>query len=426
MSTHRLLLQVSPARLPTLSADDFLWASDGPGSSVDTTLGPRLEGLGPAPPLAVDFVRLAALVFFCDRTVARPRAFRRRFDLEIAVSQPNVWEGQGDRLAAILGLLTGDEWSFSWVKRREPRLRPAAATAAGDLSILFSGGADSACGAVIASRGGHHPVLVSHTDWSSITGQQNRTLLAFEAALGERPPNVRWRFARRSEQVGSGATFGNETSRRSRSMLFIALGVAVSATAGTELWIAENGFTSLNPPMGPESLGALSTRTTHPTFIAGLSEALQAVGLSVGLRNRFADQTKGEMFRAVSDAIGPAAARTLLSATHSCAKPQRERGFAPDTACGICIGCLVRRGAFAAAGLQDDTEYLEQALPAARRAAWLTPARRWAYEALQDRLEVGFSEEDVLDLGLPDDADLDAALDLLQRGLAELRLVQIP
>ena len=59
MSTHRMLLQVSPARLPALSSDDLLWAATGADSSVDTTLGPRLEGLGRVPPLAVDFVRLA-------------------------------------------------------------------------------------------------------------------------------------------------------------------------------------------------------------------------------------------------------------------------------------------------------------------------------------------------------------------------------
>ncbi len=269
-------------------------------------------------------------------------------------------------------------------------------------------------------------LLVSHSDWSSVTGEQNRTLDALEVALGSHPPSVRWRFARQQHQVGSGASFDNETSRRSRSLLFLALGAAASATAKTELWVAENGFTSLNPPLMAESLGALSTRTTHPAFVTGLSETLTDVGLNIQIRNRFIELTKGEMFSQVVQALGPPRASALLSATHSCGKPQRLADYAPDAPCGLCLGCLVRRGAFIAAGLPDQTEYLEQVLPTARRAKWLTPRRRATYQALQDRLELGFTEDDVLDLGLPDDADLDSALGLLRRGLAELGAVSVP
>jgi hypothetical protein len=175
-----------------------------------------------------------------------------------------------------------------------------------------------------------------------------------------------------------------------------------------------------------ESLGALSTRTTHPAFINGLIETLVDIGVNVPLRNRFADLTKGQMFGLVRDALGSAPASELLSETHSCGKPQRVRGYAPDAPCGVCLGCLVRRGAFIAAGLEDKTEYLERVLPKRRRTAWLTPKRRSTYQALQDRLEVGFSEEDVLDIGLPNDADLDAAVQLLEAGLAELEEVHVP
>jgi hypothetical protein len=200
----------------------------------------------------------------------------------------------------------------------------------------------------------------------------------------------------------------------------------VSATTGNDLWIAENGFTSLNPPLMAESLGALSTRTTHPAFIHGLTETLMDIGLNVSVQNRFAGVTKGQMFGLVRDSLGPTPASDLLSETHSCGKPQRVRGYAPDAPCGVCLGCLIRRGAFIAAGLQDNTEYLERVLPTGRRTAWLTPKRRSTYQALQDRLEVGFSEEDVLDIGLPDDADLDAAFRLLKAGLAELEEVNVP
>lgn len=426
MTTHRLLLQASGGRLQGLSADHLLWRPTDEPSSMKTSLGPRLEGLGDVPPLHVDFVRLAALVFFCDRTVPRPRMRRRNLDLEVAVSAPAAWEPHSERLAALLGLLTGDAWSLTWAPRREPRLEAPETLPAADVCVLFSGGADSACGALIAHHEGLDPLLVSHSDWRNLSGQQNTALSALEHATGRRPESIRWWFARRAEQVGSGDEFGNETSKRSRSLLFMALVAAAAAAADTELWIAENGFTSLNLPLGPESLGALATRTTHPAFLAGLSETLEEIGLSVTLRNRFGRLTKGEVFRQVSAALGPAAAGTALSATHSCGKPQRLRGHAPDAPCGVCLGCLVRRGAFIAAGLRDDTEYLERILPAAERRAWLTPRRLSTHQALQERLESGIDENDVLDIGLPDDADLDAALRLLRVGLSELEQVSIP
>jgi 7-cyano-7-deazaguanine synthase in queuosine biosynthesis len=423
---HRLLLQASSSRLATLSTDDLLWRPHGEPSSVETTLGPRLEGLGAVPALHVDFVRLAALAFFCDRTVPRPRMLRRVIDTDVAVSDPSVWEPHSERLAALLGLLTGDQWSISWRRGREPRLGELTEPPAGDLCVLFSGGADSTCGAAIAHSEGHQPVLVSHSDWRNISGQQNTALDALEKALGVTPTSVKWRFARIGTQVGSHTEFPNETSRRSRSLLFIALGAAVAATTGNDLWIAENAFTSLNPPLTAESLGALSTRTTHPAFVAGLVEVLHEIGLNVRVESRFAEMTKGQMFSVVAAALGDTRAGELLSATHSCGKPLQDLHREPDAPCGVCLGCLVRRGAFIAAGLRDDTDYIERALTGAARRKWLTPKRRSVYQALQDRLDVGFEEDDVLDLGLPDDFDLDDGLRLLRDGLDELAQVHIP
>lgn len=93
--------------------------------------------------------------------------------------------------------------------------------------------------------------------------------------------------------------------------------------------------------------------------------------------------------------------------------------------CGVCYGCLVRRSAFLVAGVADSTFYADQKVAKSRRKGYLSPKRMATYRALQYRLEVGFGEEDVLDLGLPDDADLDGALALIQRGLAELAAVKI-
>lgn len=422
---HRLLLAATGNQLSGLSTEDLLWRPHGEPSSVETTLGPRLEGIGDVPALNTDFVRLAATVFFVDRTVKRPRMLRRSLDVEVAVHDPAGWEPHSERLAAVLGLLSGDEWTLSFRRRREPSRSPTKALDPADVCLLFSGGADSMCGALLARDEGLTPLLVSHFDWRNIGGQQTDALDAYEQHLGQRPANVRWRFARRGTQVGSGAAFPNETSRRTRSLLFMAFGAAVSAVTETDLWIAENGFTSFNPPLSPQSLGALSTRTTHPSFVAGLRETLADVGLDFPVVNRFADKTKGQVFIEATKSLDKTTASAVLSATHSCGKPQRLLGYAPDAQCGVCLGCLVRRAAFIAAGIPDQTAYLEETLSGAARTRWLSDERRSTYRALQERLAAGFDDDDVLGLGLPDDADLDGALQLIKDGLHELAAVRI-
>lgn len=423
---HRLLLSASGSSLKNLSSEDLLWRPIDLESSMTTDLGPRLERLGRVPTVSVDFVRLAALVFFCDRTVKRPRMLRRDLELQVAVSDPDLWSSQGARLEALLGLLTGDRWSLSFARRREPRRRQVAELPGHDICLLFSGGADSACGALACIREELTPLVVSHTDWDTTTGSQRAVLDALERELGDRPEQVRWRFARRDVQIGSGEDFDSERSRRSRSLLFLALGAALSSSGGAPLCLAENGFTSLNPPLMAESGGALSTRTTHPALLGGLVEALAEVGVDLDLHNRFAELTKGEMFAEVREQLGAERAGALLSTTHSCGKPsQGVPGHSPGTHCGVCLGCLVRRAAFIAADLDDETVYIEQELSGYVRAKYLSAKRPTIYRALQDRLEIGFGEEDVLDLGLPDDHDLGAALDLIRRGLKELEAVKI-
>ncbi len=423
---HRLLLSASGASLENLAPEDLLWRPVDLESSMKTDLGPRLERLGDVPPLSVDFVRLAALVFFCDRTVPRPRMLRRDLELQVAVSDPDLWFSRGPRLEALLGLLTGDRWRLSFTRRREPRRGRLAELPEHDVCLLFSGGADSACGALACFREDLKCLAASHTDWDTTTGGQRAALDAIEREVGERPAQVRWRFARRDAQIGSGEGFDAEPSRRSRSLLFIALGTALSTASGAPLWIAENGFTSLNPPLMAESGGALSTRTTHPALLGGIVEALAEVGIQLDLQNRFAELTKGEMFGHAREHLGSERASAVLSATHSCGKPpQGVPGHSPAEHCGVCLGCLVRRGAFLAADLDDRTSYVEEQLSGQVRDKYLSGRRMAIYRALQDRIEVGFDEEDILDLGLPDDYDLDGALGLIRRGLKELEAVKI-
>ena len=423
---HRLLLTATGSQLTGLSTDDLLWRPHGEPSSVETTLGPRLEDIGDVPPLYIDFVRLAATVFFVDRTVLRPRMLRRRLDIEVAVHDPTAWEPHSARLGAVLGLLSGDEWTVSFRRRREPRQGPVKELTAADVSLLFSGGADSMCGALLARDEGLAPLLVSHFDWRNIGGQQNS---------GTRTPsNSTSEHARRTSDGGSpGARLRSDRARRSPTRL-------PGEPARCCSWPSvQRSARQPEPTCGSQRTGSRrsihrcrrsrSARCQHAPHTHPSSPACgrrsQDVGLNFPVVNRFADKTKGQVFIEATQSLDKTTASAVLSATHSCGKPQRLRGYAPDAQCGVCLGCLVRRGAFIAAGISDQTPYLELALTGPRRAHWLSDERLSAYRALQERLAAGFDDDDVLGLGLPDDADLDAALRLIKDGLHELSAVQV-
>lgn len=207
------------------------------------------------------------------------------------------------------------------------------------------------------------------------------------------------------------------------------LGLAVASARGSiPLWIAENGFASLNPPLASERRGALSTRTTHPDFFGRLRRIMQAVGAHVDFTNPYGGATKGEMFSLVAGIIGREDASTLLSKSHSCSHVRWAIPFhrAPDTQCGVCFGCLVRRGAFIASGLEDRTTYLVTDLNERERGEFLTSTVRAEIEAMRYAVSREFGPADILALNLPNGHDLVGALDLVRRGFRELAAVELP
>ena len=434
MSRHRLLLSAGARQLEALSRDDFLWRPVGEESSLHTTIGPRLEQLGPVPEPHVDFVRLAVLVYLVDRTVPRTlRGFERELDLVVPVADPDAWNACADEIAALLHLLSSDTWSLEFTGARPPRRRELAPAHDSDLVLLFSGGADSLAGALIAHSEGRLPLLASHWDFSITGGVQNRLADALDGLWHTRPERRQVKLGRRATQIRASQIgsrekkFRKEGSSRTRSLLFLALGLAVAAVNDADLWMAENGFASLNVPLTGERRAAFTTRTTHPGFLRDLAAVLRRLGLRVELFNPFEQLTKAEVFGRVIDSIGADNAARLLNSSHSCAKPDRGPDFPAETHCGACYGCLVRRAAFLGADLTDTTIYLERELRGdPGRDERMGRAWRTTYESVRARVQRGVSIADVLALGLPDDYDFDEALRVAQTGVAELDLVRVP
>ena len=340
------------------------------------------------------------------------------------MSDARQWEAASNELGNLLGFLTGDMWTLDFKNARPPREQAAQKRDLQEPSrvVLMSGGADSALG-VLESRRQLEPdeahVLVSHVGLTPLAPIQRRVAeTASVIAPGPAQSVEPIRLVRRRRQV-DGSKFKSEPSSRSRSLLFLALGLAHASLHGVPLWIPENGFASLNPPLAPNRRGGLSTRTTHPTFLEGLSRILHDVGAHSNIVNPFAGMTKGEMFRDAADQFGKAAISDFLSATHSCGLTgQRSKGISTTTQCGICFGCVVRRASFAAAGLIDKTIYAD-AGRSDDLAKWLD--QNSVIPDMRRFVRRGVTRKDLLAMSLPDGYSLSDASDLCERGVQELR-----
>ena len=405
----------------------FYWPAQG-ASSFSVPFGPRLVAIGAVPPLNVDLVRLALLVFAADRSTIRKVGTTnwssRVFSLAVPVSNAQTWSAVSDEIGSLLAFLTGDTWELNFGNSRPPKEQ---AVKKQDLEkpsrvVLMSGGSDSALG-VLESRRQLTPndshLLVSHVGLTTLAPIQRRVAeTASTISPGPAQSVEQIRLVRRQVQV-DGSKFKSEPSTRSRSLLFLALGLAHASVHRVPLWIPENGFASLNPPLAPNRRGSLSTRTTHPAFLGGLSRILNDIGAHATIVNPFERMTKGEMFRAAASQFPKAQISSFLSATHSCGLTgQRSMRVPTTTQCGVCFGCVVRRASFAAAGLADATVYADPN-HFDDLAKWLD--RNSVLPDMRRFVQRGVTPQDLLSMNLPDSWTLSDARSLCERGVAELR-----
>jgi hypothetical protein len=152
-----------------------------------------------------------------------------------------------------------------------------------------------------------------------------------------------------------------ENTLRARSFLFFALAALAADAIGGNIvvHVPENGLISLNVPLDPLRLGALSTRTTHPFYMARFDELLGGLGIAARLHNAYRHQTKGAMAKGCAD---PAFLRKQARNTMSCSSPAKSRWAKDEDQrqpkhCGHCVPCLIRRAAILEGWGVDDTSY---------------------------------------------------------------------
>ena len=351
-----------------VSEINFVDGHHRPGYGLGQALDQLRElGLRPSE-TAADLALLAAVITAADTRISRAHDAQDAWTREIAIHLPvhdiAVWPDLSGLLSQTLNFLTGDRWSFHF--RSRPPGTPDLAVAATKLRTvlptsvcLFSGGLDSFIGAIDLLAAAQSPMLVSHY-WDGTTSTHQRYCAE---VLKQRFPasnihHIRARVGFSTDTIETGMV---EDTLRGRSFLFFALATMAADSIGSDMvvHVPENGLISLNVPLDPLRLGALSTRTTHPFYMARFNQLLGSLGLKVRLDNPYALMTKGQMAKGCADfALLEREARQTMS----CSSPGSRR-YDPDPAerepkhCGRCVPCLIRRAAIHEAWGHDDTPY---------------------------------------------------------------------
>jgi 7-cyano-7-deazaguanine synthase in queuosine biosynthesis len=300
---------------------------------------------------AWDFLSLALAVVSADLAGHRglsPDGWTREFHLTVSVIDAPFWSANATTIEKLLAFLTTDRWTIRFV---EGGILPASdgdpTVPVEDCVVLLSGGLDSYIGALDLTATGRRPFAVSQL----VRGDAEKQC-AFAAEIGG---------GLRHLQVNHNVDIPdpeNPPSQRARSMVFLAYGVVAATTlaryhAGEEitLYVCENGFITINPPLTGGRLGSLSTRTTHPVVLSLLQQLLNAAGLRVRIESPYRFKTKGEMLRECADQVF---LERHAFQTTSCG---RFKHFGYNH-CGRCVPCIVRRAAFSAWEKNDLTHYV--------------------------------------------------------------------
>jgi hypothetical protein len=321
-----------------------------------------LRKLGVVPiELGLDVLVLAALVYAADTRISRKSesedSWTREIRLVVPVSDSARWNAAIPVLHRMLNFLTGDIWSIGF--RARPARFAMAVSAVQHLIdppfdevSLFSGGLDSLIGAIDLLESGQKPLLVSHSAEGAVSKAQgdcyDRLTTHYRGKLFDR---LRLWMSFPKDLVKGVAS--DETTR-GRSFLFFAAGVCAGSgfRRAFHLRASENGLIALNVPLDIHRLGALSTRTTHPFYMARWNELLQILGIPGNIHNPYWNKTKGEMVAACAN---PKLLAELAPLSLSCASPTKGRWQHHGTEhCGYCLPCLIRR---AALGAKDPTPY---------------------------------------------------------------------
>lgn len=284
---------------------------------------------------AWDFVQFCLSVCAADLCCLRNTSadgWTRTIQLTVGLHEPLRWAPWKAHVEQMLKVLTGDYWTLHFVEGGvappNGRLQPLPH----DCISLLSGGLDSLVGGIDLVTRGRQPAFVSQ-----LAHEDSERQRRYATLLGGGATHMQWSH-------GINFTGRREPSTRGRSLAFYGFAVmAASKIAGqpVQVFVPENGFICVNPPLVPGRVSSLSTRTTHPLFMAMLQELFEVLDIDVRLELPYRFKTKGEMLR---ECANQTLLDTVASDSTSCGRYRTYN----RTHCGRCVPCMIRRAAFLA------------------------------------------------------------------------------
>lgn len=317
--------------------------------------------------IALDFLITASLCYVIDKIVPRKSAadnWTRDFEIDFPVSDPKVWTGVINDLESALSFLTGDVWRISFraaesgffrrpLRRRRRRKLVLPKVGVATAVCLLSGGLDSLTGTIDLLEGdaARKILLIGHYDAAGPRSQQASLFAELRKHYPLRAELLQTRVSHKPD----GAL---ETSLRSRSLVFMALGIYAARSSGYDVpvFAPENGLIAINVPLTPSRSGSCSTRTMHPFFLEKLTSVLNGVGIRNKIINPFGFKTKGEC---IIECLNQQLLKTLVETSVSCSHGTRRQNWIRKNSnnCGYCMPCLFRRAALHVAGLDLGGSY---------------------------------------------------------------------
>lgn len=387
----------------------------------------------------LDLLFIASIIYILDRLIPRDLFednWTREIEVEIPVFKKKKWDTCIKELNNLISFLTGDDWDIKFRKLKKPILRldkdqqklDQKSTLKSEIETvsLFSGGLDSLIGAIdILERKSGNIQLLGHYDGniSGVSKSQNDLYSQLSSKYSKRShfQQIRIGFVKNS---ATNKSYSFETSTRSRSIIFLALGIyaAESVDDNTNLIIPENGFISINMPFSPSRRGSCSTRTTHPYIIENLNDILLNIGISQKILNPYLMETKGEMIKNCRNLKN---LKNLFKYSVSCSKTGHTTNWIRRSAsqCGVCVPCIIRRASLYHNSIDNEiygSDFCKSEVILNTKAGF--------YQDLRDLinfLDSGYSKEDLAPLlfcnGNYSLDNFNDYVDLVDRGLIELK-----
>ena len=199
--------------------------------------------------------------------------------------------------------------------------------------MLFSGGLDSLAGAIYLLESTNKKIcLISHRSQPSIKKTQDCLIKTLKEKYPDRI--VHYKF-----ECHLISTSSLDETQRTRSFLYNSIAFCLCwAYSQNEIYVFENGITSLNFSRRADLINARASRTTHPKTLKSLQDLFSYFSeTKIKIKTPFLFYTKADLY----EILKKYNFLHLISSSVSCSKSYQKMDS--HTHCGTCFQCIDRR-----------------------------------------------------------------------------------